>query len=93
MDWDDVSYVLRSKTRKAVLASLEHPKTPTSIARELGISTSNVSRALKELKGRKLIVSLTPTARSGKLLQATQQGRLISTQVKALANQGVQNSA
>ena len=93
MDWDDVSYVLRSKTRKAVLASLEHPRTPTSIARELGVSTSNVSRALRELRARRLIVSLTPTARSGKLLQATQQGRLISAQVKVLANQEARNPA
>lgn len=92
MDWDDVSYVLRSKTRKAVLISLEHPKTPTSVARELGISTPNVSRALRELRERRLIVSLTPTARSGKLLQVTQQGRLISAQLKALADQEVQNS-
>jgi DNA-binding MarR family transcriptional regulator len=92
MDWDDVSYVLRSKTRKAVLASLEHPKTPTSIARELGISTPNVSRALRELTARRLIVSLTPAARSGKLLQATQQGRLISAQLKVLARQEAGNS-
>lgn len=92
MDWDDVSYVLRSKTRRAVLASLANPKTPTSIARELGISTPNISRALRELRARKLIVSLTPAARSGKLFQATQQGRVISAQLKLLTSQEVRKS-
>jgi len=85
MDWDDVSYVLRSKTRKAVLASLEHPKTPTLIARELGISASNVSRALRELQSRRLIVSLTPNARSGKLLQATPLGRMVVSKLTEIS--------
>jgi DNA-binding MarR family transcriptional regulator len=84
MSWEDVSYVLRSKVRKAVLLRLETPKTPTLLARELHTSTSNISRALRELLSRKLIESLTPQARSGKLLVATKLGREVSSKLKEI---------
>ena len=84
MSWEDVSYVLRSKTRKAVLLQLETPKTPSLLAQELHTSTPNVSRALKELLAKNLIESLTPKARSGKLLVATKKGRAISSKVREI---------
>ena len=85
MDWDEVSFVLRSKTRKAVLCTLESPKTPTLVARELGISTPNVSRALRELLSHDLIESLTPEARSGKLLVATKHGREVTSKLREVS--------
>jgi predicted transcriptional regulator len=84
MAWEDVSYVIRSKTRKAVLLCLETPKTPTLLAQELHTSTPNISRALRELLSRRLIESLTPEARSGKLLVATKQGRAVSSKLKEI---------
>jgi predicted transcriptional regulator len=85
MSWDDVSYVLRSKTRKAILTKLDTPKTPTLLAQELHTSTPNISRALRELLGRKLIESLTPKERSGKLFVASKHGRLVSSKVKEIS--------
>jgi predicted transcriptional regulator len=85
MSWDDVSYVLRSKTRKAILTKLDTPKTPTLLALELHTSTPNISRALRELLGRKLIESLTPKERSGKLFVASKHGRLVSSKVKEIS--------
>jgi len=85
MSWEDVSYVLRSKTRKAVLTKLNTPKTPTLLAQELHISTPNISRALRELIARKLVESLTPNERSGKLFVASKHGRLISSKVKEIS--------
>jgi DNA-binding MarR family transcriptional regulator len=84
MSWEDVSYVLRGKTRKAVLLHLQTPKTPSLIAQELHTSTPNVSRALKELLSRSLIESLTPHAKSGKLLVATKKGRAVSSKVREI---------
>jgi len=84
MSWEDVSYVLRSKTRKAVLIRLETPKTPTILARELHTSVSNVSRTLRELLSKKLIDSLTPKQRSGKLFVVSKHGRLVSSKVKEI---------
>jgi predicted transcriptional regulator len=85
MSWEDVSYVLRSKTRKAVLTRLETPKTPTLLAQELHTSIPNISRALRELLARKLIESLTPKERSGKLFVASKHGRLVSSKVKEIS--------
>jgi len=82
--WEDVSYVLRSKTRKAVLLRLETPKTPTLLAKELRTSSPNNSRTLKELVSHKLVESLTPKARSGKLLVATKQGREVASKLKEI---------
>ncbi len=85
MSWEDVSYVLRSKTRKAVLTRLDTPKTPTLLAKELGTSIPNISRALRELLSKNLIESLTPRERSGKLFVASKHGRLVSSKVKEIS--------
>jgi predicted transcriptional regulator len=85
MTWEDVSYVLRSKTRRSVLSRLDAPKTPTLLAQELHTSIPNISRALRELLARKLVESLTPNERSGKLFVASKQGRLVSSKVKEIS--------
>lgn len=85
MSWEDVSYVLRSKTRKAVLARLATPSTPTLLAQELHTSIPNISRALSELLSKRLIESLTPKERSGKLFVVSKQGRLVSSKVKEIS--------
>ena len=85
MSWEDVSYVLRSKTRKAILARLDTPSTPTLLAQELHTSIPNISRALRELLSKKLIESLTPKQRSGKLFVVSKQGRLVSSRVKEIS--------
>ncbi len=88
MSWEDVSYVLRSKNRKSVLLLLDRPKTPTSLAKELHTSTPNISRALRELLSHKLVVSLTPNARSGKLLISTKYGREVASKLREVAPGG-----
>jgi predicted transcriptional regulator len=85
MSWEAVSFVLRGKNRKAVLASLASPKTPTILASELHMSIPNISRALRELRSRRLVESLTPNARTGKLYVATDQGRVVLTKVKEIS--------
>ena len=87
MAWEDISYVLRSKTRKSVLAKLERAKTPTILAKELHTSIPNISRALRELQSRSLIESLTPDARVGKIFQATQKGREVLQKAKEIEGQ------
>lgn len=75
MSWDDVSYVIGSKTRKAVLIKLETAKTPTILAKELNTSIPNISRALRELQAKALVECLTPEARVGKIFVATAKGK------------------
>lgn len=84
MSWTEVSYILGSKTRKAVLGGLETPKTPTLLAQELHTSIPNISRALRELQSKGLVECLTPEARVGKIFVATKKGRTVLSRVKRM---------
>lgn len=84
MSWEDVSFVIGSKTRRAVLTSLEKEKTPTILARELHTSLPNVSRALRELRNKGLIESLTPSSRVGKIFVASDKGRKVLARVREM---------
>ena len=55
-DWDDISYVIRSRYRVAVLARLsEGPLTPTQIAKRSDFRLTHISRAIQQLRGRSLV--------------------------------------
>lgn len=54
--WDDVSFVIRSRYRTAVLSTLAaDPVTPTKIAEESNCRLSHVSRAIQQLRKRDLV--------------------------------------
>lgn len=84
MSWDAVSYVVRSRTRKAVLMGLESEKTPTILAKELRTSLPNISRALRELQSKGLVECVTPNARVGKIFIITKKGRDVLEKAKRL---------
>lgn len=77
MSWDEVSFIIAGRVRRAVLEKLEREMTPTALAHELGTSLANVSRALRELQSRGLVECLTPGARVGKIFSATKKGRAV----------------
>ena len=74
MSWDDISYVVASKTRKSIMLKLETPRTPTFIAKDLNLNLANVSRSLSELEDKGMIVCLTPDQRTGKIYSLTKKG-------------------
>lgn len=84
MLWGDVSYVIASKTRKAILLRLETPRTPTFLAKDLGINLANVSRALAELEGKDVVICLTPKQKVGKIYSLTKKGKDIIGQMKKM---------
>jgi predicted transcriptional regulator len=75
MSWKDISYIVRSKTRKAVLLELKTPKTPTMLAKTLKTSMPNISRALRELQSKGFIICLTPEEKVGKIYSLTDKGK------------------
>ena len=81
-DFSLISFLLRGKRRKAVLLSLNVPKPPKEIAKELKISTSNVSNALIELKKIDLVECITEDAHFYRFYQLTQKGKDIIKQIK-----------
>ena len=84
MSWENVSYVVGSKTRKAVLIKLDTAKTPTILATELHTSITNISRALRELQSKGLVECVTPKARVGKIFKVTQEGKNALAKVKEM---------
>ena len=84
MLWGDVSYVIASKTRKAILLRLETPRTPTFLAKDLSINLANVSRALTELEGKDIVICLTPKQKVGKIYSLTKKGKDIVGQIKKM---------
>jgi DNA-binding transcriptional ArsR family regulator len=56
VEWDEISFVISSRYRVAVLERLvESPATPSQIASESSLPISHVSRALQELRDRSLV--------------------------------------
>lgn len=84
MSWDEVSYVIASKTRKALLPRLETPRTPTFLARDLNINLANVSRALAELEDKNVVVCLTPEQKVGKIYSLTKKGKGILSKMRKM---------
>ncbi|MGI0081103.1 MAG: ArsR family transcriptional regulator [Nitrososphaerales archaeon] len=84
MSWEEVSYVIRSKTRKLVLMHLESEKTPTILSKELHISMPNVSRALAQLRQKGLVDCMTPRARVGKIFVVSNKGRSVLEKVRKM---------
>ena len=84
MSWDEISYVIASKTRKSIVIKLDTPRTPTFLAKDLSINLANVSRALTELEERKVIVCLTPKQKVGKIYSLTKKGKDIIIKIKKM---------
>jgi len=75
MSWKDISYIIRSKIRKAVLLELKTPKTPTMLAKALKTSLPNISRALTQLESKGFVACLTPEEKVGKIYSLTDKGK------------------
>ncbi len=84
MSWQDVSYVIASKTRKAIILMLETPRTPTFLAKELNVNLANISRSLTELEKTGTIVCLTPKQRVGKIYSLTKKGSEVIAKMKKM---------
>jgi predicted transcriptional regulator len=84
MSWDEISYVIASKTRKSIVVKLDTPRTPTFLAKDLSINLANVSRALTELEKKNVVVCLTPKQKVGKIYSLTKKGKDIIVKIKKM---------
>lgn len=84
MSWDEVSYVIASKTRKAIVSRLDTPRTPTFLAKDLDLNLANISRAITELEGKDIVVCLTPKQKVGKIYSLTKKGKDIVVKVQKM---------
>lgn len=84
-NWDEVSFVIRSQYRTAVLRQLmSGPSTPSTIAEEEDISISHVSRALSKLRDESLVELLVSEGqKKGRVYGITERGEQVWQQMDA----------
>lgn len=78
-DWDAIGYVKASKNREAVMREL-HDGTammPLEIAENTDIPLSSVSRAITQLRNKKLVQLMNPDATRGRLYKLTGKGKAV----------------
>lgn len=74
-NWEQISFIKRSKYREIVLQSITNPVIPTQLKKKLSIDKAHVSRALASLVREKLAVCLTPKAKKFKLFKISELGK------------------
>ncbi|MDR0911960.1 MAG: MarR family transcriptional regulator [Methanobrevibacter sp.] len=80
-----ISYVKRSEHRTKVLKNLEKEiKFPRDIFNQTRLQRSDVSRALKELKSKKLVHCLNENEKQGRLYEITGLGKKVLNNLDSL---------
>ena len=84
-DWDEISFVIRSQYRVAVLERLmSGPATPSTIASEADISISHVSRALSKLRERSLVdLLVSEEQKKGRVYGITEAGEEVWERIES----------
>lgn len=84
-DWDEVSFVISSRYRVAVIRRLATgPSTPSQIASDADVGIAHVSRALQRLRDRSLVDLLVSDDRKkGRVYGLTDRGREVWDTIEA----------
>ncbi len=77
-----LSFVLRGERRKAILLCLNKPMIPKEIANSCKVSIHNVSKSLKELIDRGLIVCKNPQDKFYRFYELTKKGKEILKEIE-----------
>jgi len=78
-----IGFIKRGKNRKEVFMNLNKPMMPSELVMKIYKSGSNtyfnlVSRALSELKAKKLVEVVNPEDRTGRIYRRTKEGEKIA---------------
>lgn len=82
--YDNLSFIVRNKNRKAIFQALTKPKTPTQLSKELNINVGFVSNLIIDLLKRKLIMCLSPNEKRHRLYKITSKGQKVLKEIKNL---------
>lgn len=75
---EGIAIIQRSKCKEKVLKSLNNSiKMPSKISKDTEISIHHVSRYLKQLKEKQLVVCLNEDYKQGRLYQITELGKKV----------------
>lgn len=84
LDW--ISFVKRGKNRKRVFLALDKPMMPSELVLKIYGKSSNtyfnlVSRALSELKSKKLVEIVNPRQKTGRIYRKTKFGKQVAEKI------------
>lgn len=84
-DWDEVSYVISSQYRVAVMKRLaDGPATPSRISEDADLGIAHISRALQGLRDRGLVELLvSEERRKGRVYGMTERGKEVWGTIRA----------
>jgi DNA-binding PadR family transcriptional regulator len=82
-----IGFIKRGKNRKEVFLNLDKPMMPSELVMKIYKSNSNtyfnlISRALAELKDKKLVEVVNPEDRTRRIYRRTKEGEKVSKQIK-----------
>ena len=82
MSIEDYSFVVSGRFRKKVFMELKRKRTPSQIAKDAKVSTTQVSRTLKQLEKRGLVDCLTPESKMGKIYILSGKGKELLAEIE-----------
>jgi len=77
MDWNKISFILKSEKRRELLLLLRIPKTPSQLSKLMYTSLPNVSSKLNDLQSQGLIECINPGEKKGRIYRITEDGENI----------------
>lgn len=82
-----IGFIKRGKNRKKVFLNLDKPMMPSELVIKIYKKNNNtyfnlVSRALAELKEKKLVKVVNPEDRTGRIYRRTSEGEKIAKEIK-----------
>jgi predicted transcriptional regulator len=73
--WQNYGQVVASKYRRGIVLVLHNrPMTPTEISKEMGVNIAHISRSLRELVEKQVVICLTPNRKKGRVYSLTEKG-------------------
>ena len=83
---DFVSFVKRGKNRKKVFLALDKPMMPSELVSKIYNKNSNIyfnliSRALSELKSKRLVDVVNPRQKTGRIYKKTRLGKQVEEKI------------
>jgi len=83
----EIGFVKRGKNRKEIFMNLDKPMMPSELVIKIYKSNSNtyfnlVSRALAELKEKKLVEVVNPEDKTGRIYKRTKEGERVARELK-----------
>jgi len=81
--YEDLGFILAGSTRRIIMDLLNQGfLTPSMLAAESKIPLSHVSRSLKELSERELVICKTPERNKGRIYELTEYGVTVLLKLK-----------